>query len=170
MADKEEYWDVYDRDKKLTGRVMKRNDWTMAEGDYHLTVLGILQNRAGRYLITKRARDKVWAPGDWEIPGGGVMVGETSLEAVQRELLEETGIDVRGAEGGFLFDYHREDPHEANNYFVDVYKFVLDFGASEVHLQEEETDGFLLATYEQIRGFASQGRFLHYESMKRAFV
>lgn len=167
--DREEYWDIYDKNKELTGRTMARNDWTMAEGDYHLTVLAVIQRTDGRYLITKRALDKVWAPGAWEVSGGGVMAGETSLEAVRREVLEETGLDVSGAEGGFLFDYRREDPYEANHYFVDVYKFRLDFDAADVQLQEEETDGFLLATQEQIRGFASQGRFLHYDSIKRAF-
>ena len=35
-----EYWDIYDRDKKPTGRTMKRNDWCLKDGEYHLTVLG----------------------------------------------------------------------------------------------------------------------------------
>ena len=33
-----EIWDIYDVDKQLTGRTMKRNDWNMKDGDYHLTV------------------------------------------------------------------------------------------------------------------------------------
>ena len=36
---KDELWDIYDENKKLTGRTMKRNDWNMKPGDYHLTVL-----------------------------------------------------------------------------------------------------------------------------------
>ena len=38
-----EIWDIYDVDKQLTGRTMKRNDWNMKDGDYHLTVLGIIK-------------------------------------------------------------------------------------------------------------------------------
>ena len=36
-------------------------------------------------------------------------------------------------------------------------------------LQEEETDGFMLATAEQIKEFAEQGIFLHYDSIKQVF-
>ena len=30
-----EIWDIYDVNKQLTGRTMKRNDWNMKDGDYH---------------------------------------------------------------------------------------------------------------------------------------
>ncbi len=28
-----EFWDIYDKDKKPTGRTMKRNDWCLKDGD-----------------------------------------------------------------------------------------------------------------------------------------
>ena len=84
-----EYWDIYDVNKQPTGRTMKRNDWNMKPGDYHLTVLGVLQNREGKYLITKRIMTKAWAAGWWEVSGGGVQAGESSIEAVRREVIEE---------------------------------------------------------------------------------
>ena len=30
-----ELWDIYDADKKVTGRTMKRNDWCLKDGEYH---------------------------------------------------------------------------------------------------------------------------------------
>ena len=54
MSDKIEFWDIYDSDKKPTGRTMKRNDWHLKDGEYHLTVLGVMQRTDGRFLITKR--------------------------------------------------------------------------------------------------------------------
>ena len=39
-----ELWDIYDVNKQRTGRTMKRNDWTMKPGDYHLTVLGVVRH------------------------------------------------------------------------------------------------------------------------------
>lgn len=42
-----EYWDIYDREKHVTGRRMIRNDWHMKPGDYHLTVLALIRDRAG---------------------------------------------------------------------------------------------------------------------------
>ena len=66
-----ELWDIYDKDKKPTGRTMKRNDWCLKEGEYHLSVLGVIQRQDGKYLITKRAADKAWGkyPVERLLPG-----------------------------------------------------------------------------------------------------
>ena len=163
-----ELWDIYDKDKKPTGRTMKRNDWCLKEGEYHLSVLGVIQRPDGKYLITKRAADKAWAPGWWEVSGGAAIAGETSEEAVKREILEETGLDVTNAEGGFLFSYHRENPGEGDNYFVDVYKYHMDFTEEDIKLQTEETNAFQIADAAQLSEYDKQGIFLHYQSIKQA--
>ena len=163
-----ELWDIYDKDKKPTGRTMKRNDWCLKEGEYHLSVLGVIQSPDGKYLITKRAADKAWAPGWWEVSGGAAIAGETSEEAVKREILEETGLDVTNAEGGFLYSYHRENPGEGDNYFVDVYKYHMDFTEEDIKLQTEETNAFQIADAAQLSEYDKQGIFLHYQSIKQA--
>ena len=162
-----EFWDIYDIDKNRTGRTMKRNDWTMAPGDYYLSVLGVVRTPDGRFLITQRAMDKEWAPGWWEIPGGGVKAGETSFQAVCREVLEETGIDVSKAAGGYHFCYHREQPGQ--NYIVDIYRFDMDITMDDVSLQKSEDIDGRLATLDEIRKIAEEGLFLHYNSIKRVF-
>ena len=165
-----EYWDIYDANKNRTGRLMKRNDWCLKDGEYHLSVLGVVARPDGRYLITKRVMTKAWAPGWWEVSGGAAQAGEESYDAVLREVREETGLDVSNAEGGYVFTYHRENPGEGDNYFVDVYRFVLDFTEEDLKLQTEETDGYRLATAEEIKALADQGVFLHYDSIKRVFM
>lgn len=164
-----EFWDIYDKNKVRTGRTMKRNDWCLKDDEYHLTVLGVVATPDHKFLITKRVMTKAWAPGWWEVSGGAAMAGEESLEAVIREVKEETGLDVSEAEGGYQFTYHRENPGEGDNYFVDVYRFILDFDESDLNLQEAETDGYMLATLDQIKDFAEQGIFLHYDSIKAVF-
>lgn len=164
-----ELWDIYDENKQPTGRTMKRNDWCLKDGEYHLTVLGVVSRPDSTFLITKRVMTKAWAPGWWEVSGGAVQAGESSEMAVKREVLEETGLDVSGAEGGYRFTYKRENPGEGDNYFVDVYRFVMDFDASDVKPQEAETDGFMLATLDEIKEFAKQGIFLHYDSIRQVF-
>lgn len=164
-----EIWDIYDSNKKPTGRTMKRDDWHMKPGEYHLTVLAAVFRRDGRCLITRRSLDKPWAPGSWEVSGGGVRAGESSEQAVIREVREETGLDVTGAEGGLDFTYERVNPEEGNNYFVDVYRFVLDFDEADVKIQEEEVEDFRIAAVDEIRELGRQGKFMHYDSIKDVF-
>ena len=89
-----EFWDIYDKDKKPTGRTMKRNDWTLKDDEYHLTVLGVIRRSDGKFLITKRVMTKAWAPGWWEVSGGAAQAGEASYDAVLREVKEETGLTL----------------------------------------------------------------------------
>lgn len=169
MADKIEYWDIYDSDKQLTGRTMLRNDWNMQPGDYHLTVLGVIRRPDGKFLITQRVMSKSWAAGWWEVSGGGVQAGETSKEAVRREVLEETGLDIANAAGGYVFTYRRDNPKERDNYFVDVYRFDMDASETDVRIQQEEAMGFRFADLEEIKKLADEGVFLHYDSIKQVF-
>lgn len=53
--------------------------------------------REGRFLLTSRPVDKVYA-GYWEFPGGKLEAGETVEEALRRELHEELGITIGAAE------------------------------------------------------------------------
>lgn len=164
-----ELWDIYDKNKQRTGRTMKRNDWCLKDGEYHLTVLGVVKRTDGKFLITQRTMDKSWAPGWWEVSGGAAQAGEDSLDAIIREIKEETGLDVHNAKGGYCFTYQRENPGEGDNYFADVYRFEMDFEESDVRPQEKETLGFMIADLDQIKAFADEGIFLHYDSIKQIF-
>jgi 8-oxo-dGTP pyrophosphatase MutT (NUDIX family) len=164
-----ERWDVYDEKKQLTGRTKERNDWSYRAGEYHLSVLAVICRPDGKFLITRRTMEKEWAPGWWEVSGGAAKAGETSGEAVLREVREETGLDVSCASGGFLFSYHRENPKECDNYFVDVYKYTLDFQESDIKVQPEEVAGYRIATRQEIEEYGRRGIFLHFDSIRRAF-
>ena len=60
-------------------------------------VAGALFDACGRVLIAQRPPGKHMA-GRWEFPGGKINSGETELEALRRELLEELGVTLEGAE------------------------------------------------------------------------
>lgn len=56
--------------------------------------VGVLRDQAGRILIALRPSHK--HQGDlWEFPGGKVEAGETTEDALSRELFEELGVTVR---------------------------------------------------------------------------
>lgn len=60
-------------------------------------VAGVITDARGRYLLNRREgnRDLV---GLWEFPGGKREPGEDSIQALQRELREELGIDAQVGE------------------------------------------------------------------------
>lgn len=56
---------------------------------HSVSVAGIVINEEGRILVVKR-RDN----GEWQPPGGVLELDETIEEGLQREVQEETGIEV----------------------------------------------------------------------------
>lgn len=54
-----------------------------------------LIRRDGRILSMRRSRTKDASPGIWEALSGRVQIGESPLEAVAREIEEESGLAVR---------------------------------------------------------------------------
>ena len=138
----DELWDVYDKDRNLTGRLHRRGD-PLATGDYHLTVHVWLQHTDGRFLITKRAPNKGYA-GLWECTGGSALAGDDSLTAAVREVQEETGLTVRPENGKILLDYQGWD------WFTDVWLFRQSFDLDAVVLQPGETCDYKWVTAEEI--------------------
>jgi 8-oxo-dGTP diphosphatase len=62
----------------------------------------------GRTLLIRRGSEPLL--GEWSIPGGTLELGESLQEGVARELLEETGIEVRVLDLIEVFDrVYRED-------------------------------------------------------------
>ena len=62
----------------------------------------------GLALIVKRAHEP--RKGEWSLPGGIVELGETLVDALKRELKEETGLDVEVGDVVEVFDrVHRLD-------------------------------------------------------------
>lgn len=67
-------------------------------------VVGVVQNIAGEILICKKPRRRGVFPGQWGLPGGGIEAGETAAAALQRELQEETGLEVVNIQPLFFTD------------------------------------------------------------------
>lgn len=65
-------------------------------------VCGIIRDSRGWYLIAQRNKPPDLA-GRWEFPGGKVEYNETTTEALQREIREELGVEIK-----ILAPYHQE--------------------------------------------------------------
>lgn len=68
---------------------------TAPDAVVHVAV-GVIQDRAGRVLITRRPAT-AHQGGLWEFPGGKIDAGESVQEALVRELREELGVEVSAA-------------------------------------------------------------------------
>jgi 8-oxo-dGTP diphosphatase len=81
----------------------------------HVAV-GVIRNAQGRILISLRHPDSHQG-GLWEFPGGKVEAGETLQQAMQRELLEELGIEVHTLEP--LLEIHHD--YGDKKVFLDIW-------------------------------------------------
>ena len=164
----EERIDIYDSNRAFTGLTVPREGARMKEGQFMLYALAIIQDAQGRILITQRSLDKHWAAGWWEVTGGGVSAGETSEQAIVRELAEEVGLDVADYPLERIFVYENVDLESGDNYIVDIYRFQLDFAVEDVVLQASEAIDCKLVTFDEIEELAEQGIFLHFSRIKQA--
>ena len=137
-----EFNDVYDIRRRPTGRVHQRGTpWE--QGDFGFVVCVWVYDGEGRVLLTRRAPQKSF-PGTWENSGGAVKAGETSRQAIARELREETGI-VAAEEEFQLLETGRE-----GNIHYDYYCLRRNTPLSEIVLLPGETDGVQWVTFQQV--------------------
>lgn len=74
-------------------------------------VVGALIPDRGRLYFHRRTFQRKLFPGCWDIVGGHVEAGETVLEALRREILEETGWELVEVEAPILeLDWTAETP------------------------------------------------------------
>ena len=97
-----EFIDLYDRNRNLLNKEVDRKTYLFQPGEFMMYVLAILENEEGKFLVTQRALNKKWAAGHWEMPGGGAKSKESSLNAIKREVKEETNLDVKNGRVVYL--------------------------------------------------------------------
>lgn len=72
--------------------------------------------RDGLVVLVKRAHEP--RRGEWSLPGGRVELGETLVDAVRREVLEETGLEVEVGALVELFDRVHRRGERVQYHFV----------------------------------------------------
>ena len=159
--------DIYDKDRNLTGRTHRRGTpWR--KGEFGLVVCVWVYDGEGKLLLTRRAPEKSFA-GTWENSGGAARAGETSRQAIARELQEETGIRAEPEE----FELLDTDRDRTAHY--DFYSLKRQISLDEIVLQPGETDDVRWATFEEIHQLIKEqkickiiaGQFLRQEPALR---
>lgn len=138
----DEYIDILDENGNETGETFSYDE-VHKNGLCHKTVHAWVRNSEGNLLIQKRSKLKKSYPEHWDISvAGHISAGETNLDAVKREFMEEIGIDLDVSKCKFLFSIkmpkvvHRENfiEHEFN----DVFLIDLDLDLNEIKFDPQE--------------------------------
>ena len=145
-----EFNDIYDKNRNLTGRVHRRGSRWKA-GEFGLVVCVWVYDGKGNLLLTRRAPGKSFA-GTWENSGGAAKAGETSRQAIARELFEETGI--RAAEEEFELLCSDRD----RNTHFDFYCLKRRTPLEEIVLLPGETDDVQWVSYAKLRWMIRTGK------------
>jgi ADP-ribose pyrophosphatase YjhB (NUDIX family) len=70
-----------------------------------------------KILLIRRGQEPL--KGHWSLPGGALELGETLEQGVQREIFEETGLDVEPIEIIATFDrIHRDEQDKVRYHYV----------------------------------------------------
>ena len=142
---KEELVDVYDSNKNITGKIIKREDINLLnEDEYKITVHCFIINLQNKILLTQRSLTKNRG-GKWEDTHGAVKAGEASIMGIQRELKEEIGIDVQINELKLVQTLKRK------NKFRDIYIIKKDIPLDSIKYNDGEVMDCKYVTLEQFK-------------------
>ncbi len=147
-----ERYDVYDLDRRLTGRTCLRGE-AHPDTDCQLVIHVCLFNSRGQLLIQQRDRSKQSYPEYWDVSvGGGVLAGETPRQAAVREVREELGLEIEapGAAAVTL---------SFAGGFDDYYILDCDAPVEALCLQPGEVQDARWATKEEILAMLAEGSF-----------
>ncbi len=61
--------------------------------DFRLAVKALIV-REGEVLLIQRRKNDAHKPGEWDIPGGRLEVGEDPMKGLKREISEEVGLTI----------------------------------------------------------------------------
>ena len=137
-----EWNDIYDENRRRTGRVHRRGTrWRT--GEYGLVVCVWVYDGKGNILLTRRAKGKSFS-GTWENSGGAAKAGESSRQAITRELFEETGLKAHPSE------FEPIGTERDRNAFYDFYCLKRNTPLEQIKLLPGETDAVRWATLDEI--------------------
>ena len=93
----------------------------MAINRFTIRVYGILMDENKRVLLSDE-----FIRGDYftKLPGGGLEIGEGTIDCLKREFKEETGLDVIVGDHIYTTDYFQPSAFNVNDQIISIYYFV----------------------------------------------
>lgn len=165
-----ELWDLYNGERRLTGRTIERGQ-PIPAGCFYLGAEAFTLS-GDKILITRRNPEKRPFGGMWEFTGGACQTGEDTFVGVTRELSEEIGVLPLPEELTFLGTTRYATS------FGDNYLFRRPLTLSDLRFQPEEVVDARLVSLTELDRLCSEGiivpsvaaRWYRYRRIVREFL
>lgn len=148
-----EIWDILDEEGNKTGKIMKKGE-EVPNGFYHLGADVWIINSENKILMQKRSPLKRQSPNVWGMTGGSVIKGETTLQTIEREAMEELGIHLN-IEGMQLIKHYK-----TGEVWLDTYLIRQDIDLKDIVMEEAEVSEVKWMIYEEIEELFNENQLL----------
>ena len=135
--------DKFDKKRLPLNKITER--YEKIQGEFKQSMHVWIQNSKGEFLLQQRSFSKKVFPGFWSITGGGVDLGETTLDTVYRECQEELGITANSNNLELVLSIKRKFN------FTDIYLLKQNIDLKDIVMQKEEVTDVKWATIHEIR-------------------
>ena len=127
----------------------------------HEVAITVIIVKDGKYLITRRAKNKKKFPGRWTVPGGRLEVSDYQNtpkdtkyhwynivgKVLRREVREEVNVDIEN------IDYLTSITMLVGEYPSLILSYIADYKSGEIALQENELDRAEWVTLEEAKKY-----------------
>lgn len=144
-------------------KLLQEFGFKLNKGEYHIVVNAIIINSKGEILISKRAEYKPHGL-KWELSGGSIIAGETSIEGIIREIKEELGIKFE-EEDGILFKTIRKDNPPAD--FKDLWLFKKDIKIEDITFPDGEAIEAKWVNIDELERLIKEEKFISTKDFER---
>ncbi len=128
----DEMWDIYDRNR-IKKNYLKKRKSSLEDDEYHLVVRVWIINSQGDILLSQRGGHKR-GPLLWECTAGSAIAGENNIDTINREVMEELGIDLSNDKGIQMVNIRRDEHHD----FYEVWLYKKDIALDEIRIDGVE--------------------------------
>lgn len=119
------------------------------DNKHHIVaVTALIQNKVGKILLVKRGEHEIAFPNKWALPGGKLERGETVLDTLKREIMEEVGLEI-SEKHKYLRNYSFTRP---DGYHVAGFVFRVEALSEDVVISED-FQAFAWISKEELAGY-----------------